>query len=137
MERGFCSDAWVMLRGGDLGALGVPRGSFISNIVMQHMVKGQTGGIVMKSKGHISLHFHYKANFKDIYTKLCVCSHKIYIAYRMKCSFCRLGHAPGVGLGGAVVKNLNVGICDGAPSTVRSSCRLFWLIWASSQENHH
>ena len=38
---------------------------------------------------------------------------------------CCLGHAPGVGLGGAGwVKNLSVGICDGAPSTARSSCLL-------------
>ena len=29
---------------------------------------------------------------------------------------------PGAGLGGTGVKNLNVGICDGAPSTAHSSC---------------
>ena len=39
----------------------------------------------------------------------------------MKCSFCGLGHAPGVGLGGAGVTNFSVGIRDGAPSTARSS----------------
>ena len=28
------------------------------------------------SKGQISFYFNYKVNFKDCYTKLCVCSHK-------------------------------------------------------------
>ena len=28
------------------------------------------------SKGQISFNFNYKVNFKDLYTKLCVCSHK-------------------------------------------------------------
>ena len=28
------------------------------------------------SKGQISFDFNYKVNFKDFYTKLCVCSHK-------------------------------------------------------------
>ena len=28
------------------------------------------------SKGQISLNFNYKVNFKDFYTKLCVCSDK-------------------------------------------------------------
>ena len=54
-------------------------GHFFSSIVMQHMVKGQTGGIVVRSKGQISLNFHYKVNFKDIFTKFCVCSYNIYI----------------------------------------------------------
>ena len=39
-------------------------------------------------------------------------------------SFYRLGHAQGVGLGrdeGGGVKNFSVGICDGVPSTARSS----------------
>ena len=35
---------------------------------------------------------------------------------------CFLGHANGVGLGGCCgVKNLSMGICDGAPLTWRSS----------------
>ena len=28
------------------------------------------------SKGQISFDFNYKVNFKDFYTKLCVCSNK-------------------------------------------------------------
>ena len=28
------------------------------------------------SKGQISFNFNYKVNFKDFYSKLCVCSHK-------------------------------------------------------------
>ena len=30
-------------------------------------------------KGQISFNFNYKVNFKDFYTKLCVCSHKLKI----------------------------------------------------------
>ena len=33
-------------------------------------------GPVEGSKGQISFNFNYKVNFKDFYTKLCVCSHK-------------------------------------------------------------
>ena len=39
----------------------------------------------------------------------------------MKFSLCGLDHAPGVGLGVLGVKHFSVGICDGAPSTARSS----------------
>ena len=31
------------------------------------------------SKGQISFNFNYKVNFKDFFTKLCVCSHKLKI----------------------------------------------------------
>ena len=51
------------------------------------------------SKGQISLNFNYKVNFEDFYTKLCVC----YKTYQKRFSFCRLGHAPGVGFWGAGV----------------------------------
>ena len=64
-----------------------------------------------------------KQNFKDFCTKLCVCSHKkkienilnrIFILLQRSCS--------GMGLWGARgVKTFSVGICDGAPSTARSS----------------
>ena len=37
IRRDFSSVAWVMLQGSDFGALGVPRGSFFSNIVMWHI----------------------------------------------------------------------------------------------------
>ena len=37
---------------------------------------GHTGDLGVRSKGQISLNFSYKVNFKDFYTKLCVCSHK-------------------------------------------------------------
>ena len=54
------------------------------------------------SKGQISFNFNYKVNFKDYYTKLCVCSHnEAYKTYQTGFLFCRLGHAPGVGLRGA------------------------------------
>ena len=56
------------------------------------------------SKGQISFDFNYKVNFKDFYTKLCVCvlTNEIYKTYQTGFSFCCLGHAPGVGLRGSV-----------------------------------
>ena len=52
------------------------------------------------SKGQISLNFNYKVNLKDFYTKLvCVLTNERYKTYQMRFSFCRLGHALGVGLG--------------------------------------
>ena len=65
--------------------------------------------------------YHLLFNFKDFYTKLNVCSHKIenilnriFILLPRSC--------PGVGLQGAGgVKNFSVGISDGAPSTAPSS----------------
>ena len=53
------------------------------------------------SKGQISFNFNYKVNFKDFYTKLCVCvlTNERYKIYQMRFSFCHLDHASGVGLG--------------------------------------
>ena len=48
---------------------------------------------------------------------VCVLTNKRYKTYRMGFSFCSLGLAQRVGLGGAEVKNLSVGICDGAQLT--------------------
>ena len=36
----------------------------------------QTGDLGVRSKGQKSLNLGYNVNFKDFYTKLCVCSHK-------------------------------------------------------------
>ena len=73
---------------------------------------------------------------------VCVLTNERYKTYQTRFGFCPLGHAPGVGLWGAGgaqggqknsvakvmplrgaggVKNFSVGICDGAPSTARSS----------------
>ena len=52
------------------------------------------------SKGQISFNFNYKVNFKDFYTKLCVCSHKSKIQNILDGIFIlSLGHAPGAGFG--------------------------------------
>ena len=63
------------------------------------------------SKGQISFNSNYKVNFKDFCTKLCACSHKWKIQNISEGFwFCRLGHAPGVGLwgtGGAKSKKKN------------------------------
>ena len=56
----------------------------------------------MRSKGQISLNFNYHVNFKDfLHQTLCVFSQKKDTkTYQTGFSFWRLGHAPGVGLGG-------------------------------------
>ena len=54
------------------------------------------------SKGQISFNFNYKVNFKDFYTKLCVCSHKCKIQKILDGIFILSpGSCPGVGLMGA------------------------------------
>ena len=40
---------------------------------------GQTGDFGVRSRGQLSFNFSYKVNFKDLYTKICVCSHKLKI----------------------------------------------------------
>ena len=51
------------------------------------------------SKGQISFNFIYKVNFKDfIPNVVCVLTNERYKTYQTGISFCRLGHAPGVGL---------------------------------------
>ena len=53
-------------------------------------------------KGQISLNFNYKVNLKDFIPNfVCVLTNERYKTYQTGFSFCRLGHAPGVGLGGA------------------------------------
>ena len=53
------------------------------------------------SKGQI-FNFNCKVNFKDFYSKLCVCfTNERYKTYQTGFSLCSLGHAPGVGLWGA------------------------------------
>ena len=72
--------------------------------------------------------YHWHVNFKDFYTKLCVCSHKWKIENILNRIFILLPRScPGVGLGG--VKNFGVGICDGAPSTARSSLCCFFFVF--------
>ena len=52
--------------------------------------------------GQTILNFGYYVNFKDFYTKFCVCSHtnERYKTYQMGFLFCRLSHARWVGLWG-------------------------------------
>ena len=42
---------------------------------------GQPGDLGVRSKGRTSLNFNYKIKFKDMCTKLCVCSHKYIIKH--------------------------------------------------------
>ena len=85
--------AWVMPQGWDLGALGVPRwlkkifqtwSCGISNRqgwqakqnASKIFIRGSSWWPWGEVKGQISLNSGYHVNFKDFYTKLCVCSHK-------------------------------------------------------------
>ena len=70
--------------------------------------------------------YHKHVNFKDFYTKLCVCSHKEKIEIILNRIFMLLPRlCPRVGLLGARgVKNFSLEICDGAPSTAHSSLTL-------------
>ena len=75
----------------------------------------------MGSKVQI-LNYNYEVNFNDFLPNfLCVLTNK---TFQTEISFYYLGHAPGVGLGGALgvwgVKEISVGICDSAPLTVHS-----------------
>ena len=71
---------------------------------------------------------------KIFYTKLCVFSQiienildRIFVLLPRSCPGVGLGGAWGGGGGGGGVKNFSVVICDGAPSTARSSF-IFCLI---------
>ena len=93
IRRDFHSDHWVMPQGWDFGALGVPRGSKtfffqtwscgISNRQGWRAEQNASKIFILGSnwwpwgevKGQI-LNFCYHINFKDFYTKFCVCSHK-------------------------------------------------------------
>ena len=55
------------------------------------------------SKGQISFNFNYKVNFKDLPNFVCILTNERYKTYQTGFSFCRLGHAPGVGLKGTGV----------------------------------
>ena len=113
IRRDFHSAPWVMPQGWDFEALGVPRGpkkNFfqiwscgISNQCGWRAEQNASKIFILGSnwwpwgevKGQISLNFGYHVNFKDFYTKFCV-----YKTYQTRFLFCRLGHAPGVGLWG-------------------------------------
>ena len=67
---------------------------------------------------------------------MCDLTNESYKTYQTEFSLCRLGHAPGVGLGVLGVKNLSVGICDGATSTARSSYILHTRLNMHSESVH-
>ena len=51
-------------------------------------------------KGQISLNLNHKVNFKDFIPNfVCFLTNERYKTYQTVFSFCRLGYAPGVGLG--------------------------------------
>ena len=84
---------------------------------------GQTGDLGVRSKDQISLNFNYKVNFKEFIPNFaCVPTNKRYEIYRTEFSFILSPEScpRGGTLGYWEVKNLSVGICDGAQSTVRS-----------------
>ena len=118
-------------------ALGLPRGS--NNFFFKHghvayridgddeqnkmqitfSSQGQTGDLVARSKGQISITCQFQ---RFLYQTLCVFS-QIKDRKHIEQNFYSVAKViPGMGLRGAGgVKNCSVGICDGAPSTARSS----------------
>ena len=117
--RDFHYVPWVMPQEWYFGALGVPRGSTyffqtwscgISNRRGWQAEQNASKIFILGSnwwpwgevKGQISLNFGYHVNFKDFYTKFCVCvlTNERYKTYQTEFVFCCLGHAPGVGLWG-------------------------------------
>ena len=136
-RRDFYSVTWVMPKGWDFVALGVPKVS--NSFFFKHghcsisnrrgwraeqnasniFILCQTGDLRARSKGQIPLTCQFQ---RFLYQSLCVFSqikdrnilNRIFILLPRSC--------PRVGLRGAGgVKNFSVGICDGAPSTVCSS----------------
>ena len=135
IRQDFHSVAWVMPQGWHFGVLGVPRGVIFffkhghvayqidgddeqNRMQVQFSSLGQTGDRGVMSKGQISLNFYYHVNSKIFIPNfVCVLTNKDrkHIAQNFD-------SVAGVGLGGAgLVKNLSMGICDGAPSTAHSS----------------
>ena len=88
---------------------------------------GQTGDLGVRPKVKYHLISVTMSISKIFYTILCVCSHKLKIENILNRIFILLpGPCPRVGLRGAGgVKNFSVGICDGAPSTTRSSLSFY------------
>ena len=137
IRRDFYSVPWVMPQDWDFGALGVPRGSNIFFFKHGHVAyqiegddeqnkmqvifssKGQTGDLGARSKGQISLTCQFQ---RFLYQTLCVFS-QIQDRKHIEQYFHSVAKVmPRVGTAGAGgVKNFSVGICDGAPSTARSS----------------
>ena len=92
IRRNFYSVPWVMPLGWDFGALGMARGSKkiqtwscgILNRWGWRAEQNASKFFILRSnwwpcgevKGQISLNFGFHVNFKDFYTKFCVCSHK-------------------------------------------------------------
>ena len=94
IRQDFHSAPWVMPKGWDFEALGVPRGPKkfffqtwscgISNRRGWRAEQNASKIFILGSnwwpwgevKGQISLNLGYHVNFKDFYTKFCVCSHK-------------------------------------------------------------
>ena len=122
-------------RGGTLEHCGVTRGPIFfkhghvayqidgddeqNRMQVTFLSQGQTGDLGAMSNGQISLTCQFQIFIPNF---VCDLTNKRWKTYWTKFSFFCQGHAPGWDLwvlGG--VKNFSVGICDGAPSTARSS----------------
>ena len=79
---------------------------------------------MVRSKDQV-LNLSYKVNFKDFYTKLCVFSQiKDRKHIERNYHFVAWVIPQGWDMGCWEVKNFSAEICDGAPTTVRSSSKL-------------
>ena len=68
---------------------------------VKHFFYPAPWGPVAEPNGQISFNFNYKINFKIFIPNfVCVLTNERYKTYQTGFSFCRLGHAPGVGLWG-------------------------------------
>ena len=95
---------------------------------VQFLSYSQTGDFGVRSK---LLNFGYHAHFKDFYTKLCVCSHKLKIKKHIEQNFYSVAGVIPQGWDFGVLevkKNFSMGICDGAPSTARSSLFCAYMV---------
>ena len=123
-----------------MGHWGCPRGHFFSNMVMWHIkLTGMTSKTEYKYHLHprvklVTLGLVKRSNIINmsisrifIPNSFCVFS-QIKDRKHIEQNFHSVARVmPRVGLVGAGgVKNFSVGICDGAPSTVRSSFKLLW-----------
>ena len=94
--------------------------------VQQHIFGPASWSPLERSKGQISSNCNYKVNFKDFfYQTVCVLTNERFI--RQEFSFCHLGHALGVRLGGEKLNNVNLSIML-SPQTIGRNPTTFGVL---------
>ena len=72
MGRWGCRGGQIFFKHGHI-AYQIDRDDEQNRMQVKFLSYGQTGELGVRSKDQISFNFNYKVNFKDFYTKLCVC----------------------------------------------------------------